>query len=136
LGLGAQESCWLGLIVEWRTTHGYQSSVPEDAAWRLLSPRGPCGGCRAHPCRPGHAVRRIFPPLLAADLLLRRAARPAAPGQNPGRGARGVPRSDRRCGSTRTALPASGHVFGVRADRRQRDTLLLSWMAVRGGRDG
>src|SRR5260370_16759727 len=80
-------------------------------------------------------MARILRSLLATALLLRRAARPAASGQAPGGRARGVPRSERRGGFTRTALPASRHVFGVRADRHQRDTLLLSRMAVRGGRD-
>ena len=52
----------------------------EDPVRRLLSPRGPRGGCRAHPCRAGHAVRRIHAPLLAAGLLFRRAEGPAAAG--------------------------------------------------------
>src|SRR5262249_50238850 len=93
------------------------------------------GGCRAHPCRPGHAVRRISAPLLATDLLLRRAAGSAAPRQDPGGGARGVPRPERRRRAVGAALPTPRDLARIRADRRQGHTLLLPWLAVCAGRE-
>src|SRR5438045_3650497 len=80
-------------------------------------------------------MRRISAPLLAADLLFRRTEGPAPSGQHPRRGTGGVSRFERRRRSLGTALSPSRRVARVRAHRRQGDTMLLPWLAVRGGRD-
>src|SRR5258708_2220581 len=77
----------------------------------------------------------IFGPFLAAGLLFRRTEGPGSSGQDPRRGTGGVSRLERRRWSDGIALSASWRVPGVRADRRQRYTMLLPWLAVRGGRD-
>src|SRR6266699_2415681 len=74
---------------------GYSSAVFEDAVQRLSASPGPAGGYRAHPCRPGYAVRRIHAPLLEPGLLLRRAEGPAAAGQDLRRRPRCVSRRQR-----------------------------------------
>ena len=84
-----------------------------------------------HPCRPRHARRRIPAPLLAAGLLLRRTQDLPHAGPDPRRGTRRVPRPQRHGGPAGVALSASRHIAGIWADRCERDTLLLSRLAVR-----
>src|SRR6266542_1798215 len=112
-------------------SNGDQGPVPEDAVWRLFPSRGSRGGHRTDACRPGHALRRIHAPLLAAGLLLGRPQKPAAARQDSRRGAGRVPRRERHGRPVGVALPAPRHLLGIRAGLPHRDPLLRPWLAVR-----
>src|SRR5580704_13892771 len=110
---------------------GNQGPVLESALQRLSSSSCAERGHRAHSRRPGYGLRRVYAPLLATGLLLRRPEGSAAEGEDPRRGASRLSRPRRRGRPARTALPAPRHIAGIRARRRQGDTLLLSRLAVR-----
>ena len=104
----------------------------EAALQRLLSHGDTGRGSGADPCRPGNALRRIFPPILAAgrhggDVGRRPAGRLAHSGRGPG----AVPRPRRPARPAPPPLQPPRGLAGVRDRGGAGHPLLLSRLALR-----